>query len=155
MAHNSKPASPHAAHHEPDPDLVPQVTGSQSWGVIAIIIVIITIALITTALWSKFSAKTYSMQDVQYGQVLTITIKPNKRVIVDVTPRDWCPFYSNGTLHVYDSNDNERTLEGDSFTSGRAVSKGSFTYVFKNKQKKSITLKVGRCRSQQKCNIQF
>lgn len=127
-----------------------------------VILVVIGILLFATAFfaftsWWNHRPKNYNLMDVEYGKILVIEIDHGYAAKVKLT-KEWCPFWSDGQLDAYDDNGSYYVLEGKDFIQhekGKDQGHQSMTWIFKNKSKNSIILKIGRCKSQTDCPIKF
>lgn len=115
--------------------------------------------LLVVALWVLYgkiqrkTPKNYRLSDISYGQVLTFEIKPGRSVKVLLT-NDYCPVWSSDQLDTKDYEGTTRGLSGPIFTTGPGNGR-SATVTFTNTNVKSITVKIGRCKSKKDCNIKF
>lgn len=154
--------SAHAAH-SPAPAgtttgrTTPKVKNSMAWKLIIGLVVVIIIGIIATVSYYK-KPSNYNMLNVDYGSVLEITLNPGKSARIALT-NDFLTAYSeDGPVCIYGDKGNNVPLIID----GHQILQGSGNTIVQsdvirvtNRNKNSITFKMGRCKSKEACTITF
>ena len=126
------------------------------WKVIAMIVgTLIVIGLLNAVIAEE--PKHYDLSSLKFGQRQVITIKAHTVVRVTLPLDSHCPLWTSDIIKVYDTKGTKRKLCGLCVVEGPQFEKnaGLIHFIFKNEDDHSITLKIGCCKPEEACTIDF